>query len=70
MQNLLKEQFPGYTELYMPETLDPLTAQFQFTTLAMTVLMLLAVLLNLCYAQMYQFRLRQHTFSVYRMCGC
>ena len=42
MQNLLKEQFPGYTELYMPETLDPLTAQFQFTTLAMTVLMLLA----------------------------
>lgn len=69
MQNLLKEQFPGYTELYMPETLDPLTAQFQFTTLAMTVLMLLAVLLNLCYAQMYQFRLRQHTFSVYRMCG-
>lgn len=69
MQNLLKEQFPGYRELFMPETLDPLTAQFQFTTLAMTVLMLLAVLLNLCYAQMYQFRLRQHTFSVYRMCG-
>lgn len=69
MKNLLTEQFPGCQEILMPEALDPLTAQFQKTTLTMSALMLLAVLLNLCYAQMYQFRLRQHTFSVYRMCG-
>ena len=69
MKNLLTEQFPGCQEMWIPEALDPLTAQYQKTTLTMSALMLLAVLLNLCYAQMYQFRLRQHTFSVYRMCG-
>ncbi|MDE5564717.1 MAG: hypothetical protein K2I93_06145, partial [Oscillospiraceae bacterium] len=58
-----------YSSLYVPETVAPLTAQFHASTLAMCGMMMLAVILNLCYAQMFVFRQRRQMFAIYRLCG-
>lgn len=62
-------QYFQYSGLFVPETVDPLTAQFHASTLTMCGVMMLAVVLNLCYAQMFIFQQRKRTFAVYRLCG-
>lgn len=68
LESLVKKLF-NYSESIMPPVLDPLTAQFNATTKLCTLLMLLAVLINICYAQLYRFRLERHSLAVYRICG-
>lgn len=68
LQSLVNKLF-NYSECKMPPVLDPLTSQFNSTTILCTFLMLLAVLINICYAQLYRFRLERHSLAVYRICG-
>ena len=69
MRMLLAAAFPG-TEIALPETRDPLTAQFHAMTILCTVLMLAFVLINISYMQMYRFRLEKRNFVLYRILGC
>ncbi len=69
MKSLLMKYF-DCNELYIPETVDPLTAQFNYMAILCTFLMLIAVLINICYAQLYRFRLSKLSFSVFRLVGC
>lgn len=68
MESILARLF-NYSECIIPPVLDPLTSQFNSTTILCTFLMLLAVLINICYAQLYRFRLERHSLAVYRICG-
>lgn len=69
MKALLMKYF-DCNELYIPETVDPLTAQFNSMAILCTLLMLIAVLINICYAQLYRFRLSKQSFAVFRLVGC
>ena len=69
MQLLLLEAFPD-SEIGLPETRDPLTAQFHNMTILYTFLLLLAVIINISYVQMYRFRLEKRNFVLYRIMGC
>lgn len=66
--SLAKKLF-NYSECILPPVLDPLTAQFNATTILCSFFMLLAVLINICYAQLYRFRLERHSLAIYRICG-
>ncbi len=66
--NLLSQYFV-YNTMHVPETVDPLTAQFNAVTLLMCAVMMAAVIINLCYAQMYVYQLRKPTLAIYRLCG-
>ena len=68
MNDLLYNCF-GSLDIFVPEIVDPLTAQFNAMTLLLCGLMMLAIILNLSYAQMYLFRIRKRTFGIYRLCG-
>lgn len=68
MNDLLYSCF-GSLDIFIPEIVDPLTAQFNAMTLLLCGLMFLAVILDLSYAQMYLFRIRKRTFGIYRLCG-
>lgn len=67
-KNLLSRYFI-YSDMHIPETVDSMTAQFNAVTLLMCGIMMAAVILNLCYAQMYLCHLRKRTFAIYRICG-
>lgn len=69
MRLLLAEAFPG-SEIGLPETRDPLTAQFHAMTILCTILMLTFVIINISYVQMYRFRLEKRNFVLYRILGC
>lgn len=69
MKSLLIKYFEPEGEMYIPETVDPLTVQFNSAAMLCTFLMMLAVLMNICYAQLYRFQLEKHSFAVYRLVG-
>ena len=68
MKKLLIENFIC-DEMHIPETVDPLTAQFNSMAILCTFIMLIAILLNICYAQLYRFRLAKRSFAVFRLVG-
>lgn len=68
MKELLLQNF-DCNAMHIPESVDPLTAQFHATAILCTIIMLIAVLLNICYAQLFRFRLEKHTFAVFRLVG-
>lgn len=69
MKALLAKYF-DYDSMVLPKPVDPLTAQFNATVLLCSGLMIIAVLINICYAQRFRFRLERHSLAVYRLCGC
>ena len=68
MQKLLIKSF-DCDDIMLPDTIDPLTAQFNSMAVVCSFLMLIAVLLNICYAQLYRFRLAKRSFAVFRLVG-
>jgi hypothetical protein len=56
-------------DTHTPEPVDPVRAQFNYTILLSTALIMISVLANVCYAALFRFMIDCRSFAVYRLCG-